>query len=76
MEVDQAVQSGVALQSESIGDVWDEALPLVQAAQQEVGTFPPEAFQPDRKFFEWLDSQGYLYICERGENKIRRVKLW
>lgn len=22
-----------------------------------------------------LDSQGYLYICERGENKIRRVKL-
>ena len=23
-----------------------------------------------------LDSQGYLYICERSENKIRRVKLW
>ena len=23
-----------------------------------------------------LDSQGYLYICERGEYKIRRVKLW
>ncbi|MGH7227902.1 MAG: hypothetical protein ACREIH_01700 [Nitrospiraceae bacterium] len=23
-----------------------------------------------------LDSQGYLYICERGENKIRRTKLW
>ncbi|MCI0427325.1 MAG: hypothetical protein L0Z46_04850, partial [Nitrospiraceae bacterium] len=23
-----------------------------------------------------LDSQGYLYICERGENKIRRLKLW
>lgn len=23
-----------------------------------------------------LDSQGYLYICERNENKIRRVKLW
>ena len=23
-----------------------------------------------------LDSQGYLYVCERGENKIRRVKLW
>ncbi|MGH7230081.1 MAG: hypothetical protein ACREJU_01815 [Nitrospiraceae bacterium] len=23
-----------------------------------------------------LDSQGRLYICERGENKIRRVKLW
>jgi DNA-binding beta-propeller fold protein YncE len=23
-----------------------------------------------------LDSQGYLYICERGENKIRRAKLW
>ena len=23
-----------------------------------------------------LDSQGYLYICERGENKIRRVKLY
>ena len=23
-----------------------------------------------------LDSQGHLYICERGENKIRRVKLW
>ncbi|MEO6307786.1 MAG: hypothetical protein ABIO96_09770 [Nitrospiraceae bacterium] len=23
-----------------------------------------------------LDSHGYLYICERGENKIRRVKLW
>ncbi|MDA2909603.1 hypothetical protein MYX04_01585 [Nitrospiraceae bacterium AH_259_D15_M11_P09] len=22
-----------------------------------------------------LDSQGFLYICERGENKIRRVKL-
>jgi len=22
-----------------------------------------------------LDSQGYLYICERGENKIRRAKL-
>jgi DNA-binding beta-propeller fold protein YncE len=22
-----------------------------------------------------LDSQGYLYICERGENKIRRLKL-
>jgi sugar lactone lactonase YvrE len=22
-----------------------------------------------------LDTQGYLYICERGENKIRRVKL-
>lgn len=22
-----------------------------------------------------LDSRGYLYICERGENKIRRVKL-
>jgi len=22
-----------------------------------------------------LDSQGHLYICERGENKIRRVKL-
>jgi sugar lactone lactonase YvrE len=22
-----------------------------------------------------LDSQGYLYVCERGENKIRRVKL-
>jgi len=19
---------------------------------------------------------GYLYICERGENKIRRLKLW
>ncbi|MBI4401038.1 MAG: hypothetical protein HY581_05355 [Nitrospirae bacterium] len=23
-----------------------------------------------------LDSHGYLYICERGENKIRRAKLW
>ena len=23
-----------------------------------------------------LDSQGFLYICERGENKIRRAKLW
>lgn len=23
-----------------------------------------------------LDSQGQLYICERNENKIRRVKLW
>jgi len=23
-----------------------------------------------------LDTQGYLYICERGENKIRRAKLW
>jgi sugar lactone lactonase YvrE len=23
-----------------------------------------------------LDSQGQLYICERAENKIRRVKLW
>jgi DNA-binding beta-propeller fold protein YncE len=23
-----------------------------------------------------LDRQGLLYICERGENKIRRVKLW
>ncbi|MEW6247610.1 MAG: hypothetical protein AB1555_13020 [Nitrospirota bacterium] len=23
-----------------------------------------------------LDSQGYLYICERGENKIRRTRLW
>jgi DNA-binding beta-propeller fold protein YncE len=23
-----------------------------------------------------LDSQGCLYICERGENKIRRAKLW
>jgi len=23
-----------------------------------------------------VDSQGFLYICERGENKIRRVKLW
>jgi sugar lactone lactonase YvrE len=22
-----------------------------------------------------LDSQGHLYICERGENKIRRAKL-
>jgi hypothetical protein len=22
-----------------------------------------------------LDSQGHLYICERNENKIRRVKL-
>ena len=23
-----------------------------------------------------LDSQGFLYICERGENKVRRTKLW
>lgn len=23
-----------------------------------------------------LDSRGFLYICERGENKIRRTKLW
>jgi len=23
-----------------------------------------------------LDRQGYLYVCERGENKIRRVRLW
>jgi sugar lactone lactonase YvrE len=23
-----------------------------------------------------LDLQGHLFICERGENKIRRVKLW
>ncbi len=23
-----------------------------------------------------LDSQGFLYICERGETKIRRAKLW
>lgn len=23
-----------------------------------------------------LDSQGFLYVCERGENKIRRAKLW
>jgi len=23
-----------------------------------------------------LDSLGFLYICERGENKIRRAKLW
>ena len=22
-----------------------------------------------------LDSQGYLYICERGENKIRRAEV-
>ena len=22
-----------------------------------------------------VDSQGHLYICERGENKIRRLKL-
>ena len=23
-----------------------------------------------------LDAQGYLYMCERNENKIRRVKIW
>jgi hypothetical protein len=23
-----------------------------------------------------LASLGHLYICERGENKIRRVRLW
>ena len=23
-----------------------------------------------------LDAQGALYVCERGENKIRRVRLW
>jgi sugar lactone lactonase YvrE len=23
-----------------------------------------------------IDAQGFLYICERGENKIRRLKLW
>ncbi len=23
-----------------------------------------------------FDAQGYLYICERNENKVRRVKLW
>jgi sugar lactone lactonase YvrE len=23
-----------------------------------------------------IDSQGFLYICERAENKIRRMKLW
>jgi sugar lactone lactonase YvrE len=23
-----------------------------------------------------LDSQGSLYICERGENKIRRARIW
>lgn len=23
-----------------------------------------------------LDSRGHLYVCERGENKIRRVRLW
>jgi sugar lactone lactonase YvrE len=23
-----------------------------------------------------LDPQGLLYVCERGENKIRRVRLW
>ncbi len=23
-----------------------------------------------------LDRQGHLYICERGENKIRRARLW
>ncbi len=23
-----------------------------------------------------LDGQGYLYICERNENKVRRIKLW
>ncbi|MGQ0810479.1 MAG: NHL domain-containing protein [Nitrospiraceae bacterium] len=23
-----------------------------------------------------LDSQGCLYVCERGENKIRRARLW
>jgi sugar lactone lactonase YvrE len=23
-----------------------------------------------------LDPQGFLYICERGENRIRRVRLW
>lgn len=23
-----------------------------------------------------LDGRGYLYICERNENKVRRVKLW
>ena len=23
-----------------------------------------------------MDRQGHLYICERGENKIRRVRLW
>ena len=23
-----------------------------------------------------LDPQGLLYICERGENKIRRARLW
>jgi sugar lactone lactonase YvrE len=23
-----------------------------------------------------LDAQGHLFICERGENKIRRVRLW
>lgn len=23
-----------------------------------------------------LDSQGQLYVCERGENRVRRVRLW
>jgi len=23
-----------------------------------------------------LDPQGLLYVCERGENKIRRARLW
>jgi hypothetical protein len=23
-----------------------------------------------------LDQNGFLYICERGENKIRRLKLY
>ncbi len=23
-----------------------------------------------------LDQQGHLYVCERGENRVRRVRLW
>jgi hypothetical protein len=23
-----------------------------------------------------LDRQGHLYVCERGENRVRRVRLW
>jgi hypothetical protein len=23
-----------------------------------------------------ISAQGFLYVCERGENKIRRVRLW
>lgn len=63
----------VTFQTETVGETWDEALPLVLAHHKEVGARPCEDLEPDKERYLAMEREGYIKLFTARERPDGRL---